>query len=57
MIASIQTVRQAQLRKKRLLEREFDWIKHEFTDICTINDIELYNVDRYIRLYSQPRFN
>ena len=52
MIVSIKPIQMAQLQKKRLLEREFNWIKHEFKDFHTINDIELYNIDRYIRLYS-----
>ena len=56
MITSIQTVRQVQLRKKRSLEREFSWIKREFKDFHTLNDLDLYNVDRYIRLYAQPRY-
>jgi len=56
MIASITSVRKEQIRKKRLLEREFSWIKHEFSDFHTTNDIELYNIERYIDIYLQPHF-
>ena len=38
-----------QLHKKRLLEREIAWIKKEFKDFHTINDIELYNTETALR--------
>ena len=56
MITSIKTVRKEQIKKKRLLEREFSWLKHEFQDIHTISDIELYNIERYIDWYMRPFF-
>lgn len=36
-----------QLHKKRLLEREFAWIKQEFMDVHTLSDISICNVDVY----------
>lgn len=54
MIASIKSVRKEQIKKKRLLERELNWVKHEFRDFHTTTDIELYNVERYIDIYLQP---
>lgn len=53
---SIQTARKVQINKKRLIEREISWVKHEFKDFHTLNDIDLYNVDRYIRLHARPYF-
>lgn len=44
-------LRQKQLQKKRLLEREFLWIKEEFKDFKTLGDIDVYNVEPYGRLF------
>lgn len=50
MITSIKSVRKEQIRKKRLLERELEWVRHEFSDVHTANDILGYNSERYIYL-------
>ncbi len=43
--------RRVQIMKKRRLEREIGWVKREFRDFTTINDIELYNTERYAGLH------
>ena len=44
-------LQQLQLNKKRLLEREFAWIKREFQGIRTLSDIKIYNTDLYYHTY------
>lgn len=39
--------RKIQITKKKRLEREISWVKHEFQDFKTLSDIELYNTERY----------
>ena len=57
MITSIKTVRKEQIKKKRLLERELDWLHREFADFHTISDLELCNMERflYLNMPAQPR--
>ena len=43
--------RKVQVIKKRRLEREISWVKREFKDLKTLNDIELYNTERYASLH------
>ena len=43
--------RKVQIIKKRRLEREISWVKREFNDFKTLNDIELYNTERYASLH------
>lgn len=43
--------RKVQIMKKRRLEREIGWVKQEFKDFTTVNDIELYNTERYAWLH------
>lgn len=47
----MESVRQVQLKKKRLLEREVSWLEKEFKDFKTLNDIEIYNTERYVTLH------
>ena len=42
--------KRVQLRKKRLLEREVMWIRREFKDFHTINDIPFFNAEETARL-------
>lgn len=37
--------------KKQRLTREFSWITREFKDFHTLEDLELDNVDHFIRLH------
>ena len=45
-----------QINKKRLLEREIAWVRREFKDIHTEQDIDLYNVERYAVLHLRANF-
>ena len=56
MITSIQTIRKEQIKKKRLLEREFDWIHREFSDFHTIGDLEARDLSEHIHLYMLSDF-
>ena len=56
MIASIQSVRKVQLNKKRLLEREIGWIKNEFKNVYTLSDLDIDNVENYLRFHTQDTF-
>ncbi len=40
-----------QLLKKQRLDREFAWISREFKDFETLDDVEIYNVERYAALH------
>ena len=56
MLTSIKALRKEQIKKKRLLEREFEWIHHEFTDFHTLSDIELRNLADCVHLYTLLNF-
>ena len=45
-----------QINKKRLLEREIGWVRREFKDIHSEQDIELYNTERYAVLQLRVNF-
>lgn len=40
----------AQMIKKQRLDREFAWISREFKDFNTLEDLDIYNVERYAAL-------
>lgn len=45
-----------QVVKKQKLEREFRWISREFKHFNTLNDIDVYNVERYAALHLGYQF-
>ena len=55
MLATL-NIKNVQITKKLRLEREFSWIKYEFQNIHTIDDIELYNTERYAQLHLNVHF-
>ncbi len=56
MTERILYTRQAQDIKGQRLARAFSWIGQEFQDIHTINDVELYNTERYAKLHLHIHF-
>ncbi len=48
---TIVEIEKVQTIKERRLEREFAWLKGEFENIHTVNDVELYNTERYAKLH------
>ena len=54
MITSISTVRKEQIKKKRLLERELQWIRHEFNDFLTLSDLEARDLTQHVYLHEPP---
>ncbi len=45
-----------QFIKNQRLNREFSWIAKEFDNFHTLADLDLDNVDRYIRLHLKHSF-
>ena len=49
-------IKNAQITKELRLAREFSWLKYEFQNIHTLDDVELYNTERYAQLYLNVHF-
>lgn len=56
MITNTHNALYMQAIKKNKLDREFSWIKREFRDFHTLEDIELYNVEKYAALHLGCQF-
>ena len=51
MKTTLQDTLVSQQIKRQRLTREFSWITREFRDFHALEDLELDNVDRFIRLH------
>ncbi len=56
IVTSEATLWKNQIGKKRLLEREIAWVRREFKDVHTQEDVELYNTERYAVLHLRANF-